>query len=98
MLLSVLWFEKHMIPCPYKHYLGIDCPGCGMQRSVIELLKGNFVESFQAYPPLIPLMILLLFLGLHLKFKFKRGAQIVKYLFIFVVAIISINYIFKLIT
>lgn len=98
MLLFVSWLEKNLIPCPYKHYLGIDCPGCGMQRSIIELLKGNFVESFQAYPALIPLMILLLFLGLHLKFKFTHGAQIVKYLFIFVVSIVVINYIFKLIT
>ncbi len=91
------WLENHMLPCPYKHYLGIDCPGCGMQRAGIELLKGNFMESFFAYPPLIPLILLILFLILHLRFKFKRGAVILKYLFIFVVALIALNYILKFI-
>jgi hypothetical protein len=85
------------MPCPYKHYLGIDCPGCGMQRSIISLLKGDFWESIIAYPPLIPMIVMLLFLCLHLVFKFEKGAQILKYLFIFVAIIITINYISKFI-
>ena len=91
----VHWLENHMMPCPYKHYLGIDCPGCGMQRSIIELLKGNLWESFVTYPPLIPMAIMIIYLLLHLIFKFKKGAQIVKYMFIFVAIIITINYISK---
>lgn len=86
-----------MMPCPYKHYLGIDCPGCGMQRAGIELLKGNITESFLAYPPLIPLIVLFLLLISHLIFKFKNGAVILKYLFIFVVVLIIINFTLKLI-
>ena len=34
-----------------------------MQRSIIELLKGNLWESITLYPPLIPLIILMI-LGL----------------------------------
>ncbi len=96
MLGIVQWLERNMLPCPYKQNFGIDCPGCGMQRSVIELLKGNVVDSFLAYPPLIPLIILLVYLLLHLKFKFSNGAIIVKYLFIFVVIIVVINFTVKL--
>ncbi|MEI6348627.1 MAG: DUF2752 domain-containing protein [Bacteroidota bacterium] len=92
----VHWLENHLMPCPYKHYLGIDCPGCGMQRSIIELLKGNLWESIVTYPPLIPMAIMIIYLFLHLFFKFKRGAQIVKYMFIFVAIIVTINYISKL--
>jgi hypothetical protein len=91
----VHWLENHMMPCPYKQHLGIDCPGCGMQRSIIELLKGNLWESIVTYPPLIPMAIMIIYLFLHLIFKFKRGAQIVKYMFIFVAIIITINYISK---
>ncbi len=87
-----------MLPCPYKHFLGIDCPGCGMQRSIIELLNGNIISSIQIYPPLIPMILLLLFLILHLKFKFKRGAKSIKYFFIFVVIIVIINYTLKFFT
>lgn len=93
----VHWLENHMLPCPYKYYLGVECPGCGMQRAGIELLKGNIAESFFAYPPLIPFIVLILFLMLHLLFKFKNGAVILKYLFIFVVTIVVINFILKLI-
>ena len=83
--------------CVYKKYLGMDCPGCGMQRAIIELLKGHIAESFKAYPPLLPMIFMILFLLLHLKFKFKNGALYLKILFIFTSAIIVTNYIIKLI-
>ncbi len=93
----IQWLESHMTSCFYKKYLGVECPGCGMQRSFIELLKGNLLESLKIYPALIPTIILILFLILHLIFKFKKGADILKYLFIFVVSIMVINYIIKII-
>lgn len=93
----VRWLENHLIACPYKHYLGVECPGCGMQRSIIELLKGNIYESFIEYPPLFPLLLLIGFLIAHLFLKFKRGAIILKYLFIFVATTVVVNYIIKLI-
>lgn len=91
----VHWLENHLLPCPYKQYLGIDCPGCGMQRSLISMLKGDWMDSIIAYPPMIPMIIMIGFLILHLILKFKRGAQIVKYLFIFVAAIITLNFTLK---
>lgn len=91
------WLEAHQMPCVYKKYLGMDCPGCGMQRGIIELLKGNLWESIQAYPPLIPMLLMMLYLLLHIKFKFKNGALYLKILFIFTSVIIVTNYIIKLI-
>ena len=85
------------MPCLYKKYLGIDCPGCGMQRAFIELLKGNIIESIKTYPALIPMIIMLVILLLHLKFKFKKGAFYLTIMFIFTALIIATNYIYKLI-
>jgi len=51
-----------MLPCLNKKLLGIDCMGCGLQRSVVLIFSGNFVEAFIMYPPIYPLLILLLFL------------------------------------
>lgn len=90
------WLESHMMPCFYKKYFGVDCPGCGMQRSAIELLKGNFAESLHLFPALIPIMIMVGFLGLHLVFKFENGGTWLKYIFIGVATIITISYIAKL--
>jgi Protein of unknown function (DUF2752) len=93
----ITWLENNMLSCPYKKYLGVDCFGCGMQRSVLELLKGNFVESFYFYPALIPMILMFLLLIAHLIFKFKNGGTWLKYNFIFVVIIVVINFIYKLV-
>ena len=87
------WLEA----CPYKKYFDIDCMGCGMQRAFIALLKGDLVESFLFYPPLFSMIIMLLLLPLHLIFKFKNGAAWLKYLFIFNIAVVIINFIVKII-
>jgi len=89
------WLESNMASCFYKKNFGIDCPGCGMQRAFVELLKGNFVESFILYPALIPTIGMFLFLILHLIFKFEKGGVYLKYFFIFTVSIIVINFIYK---
>lgn len=85
-----------LLPCFYKKYLGVDCPGCGMQRSAVELLNGEFAESFHLFPALVPIIIMLAFLGLHLVFKFEKGGIWLKYMFIAVAAIITVSYILRL--
>ena len=91
------WLEKNMQPCFWKKHFGIECFGCGMQRSFVELLKGNLIESIKQYPALLPIMFLFIYLLLHVLYKFKNGAFILKISFIFTVIIIVANYIFKLI-
>ena len=92
----ISWLEANMQTCPYNYYFGIGCPGCGMQSALIELLKGNLMESIQLYPALIPLFFLFLMLIIHLVFKIKNGAEILKYLFLFNAFIIIVSYIVKL--
>ncbi len=85
-----------MFPCFYKKYLGIDCPGCGMQRSIKTLLEGNLEQSVYYYPMLLPIAAMLLFLGLHLKFNFNNGPKVLVILFITNAIGIFINYVVKL--
>lgn len=92
------WLSKHFLACPSKALLGFDCPGCGLQRSVLALLQGDVVRSLQLYPATIPLTFLIIFTLLHLKFDFKFGAQLIKILFIGIASIILINYIYKIYT
>ena len=87
----IFWLESHLFLCPYKTYFDIDCMGCGMQRSFIALLKGNLSESFYLYPALIPLLLMLVFLPLHLVFKFKHGANLLKYFFILNIGIVVVS-------
>ena len=92
------WIESHQQACFYKKFLGVECPGCGMQRSFVELLRGNFAESLALFPALIPTIILIGYLILHLIFKYKNGANILKYLFIINTTIVVLSYIYKLLT
>jgi hypothetical protein len=90
------WLSNHMLTCPMKASTGIDCPGCGMQRAIIKLLQGDLEGSLQMNPSALPILFMLIFLMLHLKFQFKHGAKIITVLFIISSTIIIVNYIIKL--
>jgi hypothetical protein len=82
----------------YKALLGLECPGCGMQRSFIEMLKGNFINSLTLYPALLPSMLLVVLLIFHLIFKLQRGAAMLKILFLMNALIIVLHYIYRILT
>ncbi|WP_165501722.1 DUF2752 domain-containing protein [Pedobacter frigiditerrae] len=81
-----------------KQTFGIDCPGCGLQRSIIALMHGDLISSFKLYPATIPFLFLIGFTLVHLKADFRSGAQIIKIAVGFVAIIILINYIYKIFT
>ena len=84
-----------MLSCSWQKYLHQECMGCGMQRAMILLLKGDIIASIKMYPALITLAIMFIYLGLHLYFNFKKGATVLLYLFYLNVSIIIVNYAFK---
>ncbi len=92
------WLEVHQVPCLFKAITHIDCPGCGFQRSFVLLMKGDVSNSFFLYPALIPILLLFALLVLHVFMKFKNGAAVLKYAFIFCAGIILVSYIYKIIT
>jgi len=90
------WLQQHQLPCLFKRLTHFDCPGCGMQRSFLLLLSGNVPGSFAMYPALIPVLLLFAFLVLHVIFKIRNGAIILKYSYIFCAGIILLGYIYKI--
>lgn len=51
--------------CAVKMFLGLDCPGCGITRSLTQLTHGHFRESIRMHP-------LGIFLALWLCYMFLR--------------------------
>lgn len=92
------WLAQHMLSCPSKKLFLVDCPGCGLQRSIIYMLKGDFAASWHIYPPGIFVVATLIALLLHLIFKFSNGALVLKCLFITTTIVMAINYIYKITT
>ena len=55
----ILIFLLLFFKCPMKLFFDIPCPGCGMTRAIISLLKFDFKASF-TYNPLAIFVILAL--------------------------------------
>ncbi|MGV3630388.1 MAG: DUF2752 domain-containing protein [Bacteroidota bacterium] len=85
-----------MLACHWKQTFGVECPGCGLQRSLSKLFEGEISESFFLFPATIPLIILFIYLVLHLVFRFKHGAWTLVGLFSFSALLILINFIINI--
>ncbi|MFS4415792.1 DUF2752 domain-containing protein [Maribacter sp. 2307ULW6-5] len=93
----ILGIENYMLPCFTKKFLGLDCPGCGLQRSVLHLVKGEFGAAFSMYPAIYPILLLMGFLMLDQVYTIKYSNGITSALMIISVGSILINYILKFI-
>ncbi|RTY95389.1 DUF2752 domain-containing protein [Flavobacterium sp. GT3R68] len=88
--------EKYMIPCLNKKLFGVDCLGCGTQRALMLLLKGDFSGAFHMFPAIYTLLFLLLFLGLHIIDKSRSYHKIIIGLAIANAIIMIISYFYKM--
>jgi hypothetical protein len=96
-LIFINWLQNHLLPCPFKYITGIDCPGCGFQRSVIQLVEGNFHNSFDLYPATIPLLLFFTYGIADSFFKLDTSkSYIKKTLFVVNGGIILVSYSVKL--
>ena len=91
-----LQLEDYMLPCLNKRLFGIECPGCGIQRSISLLLQGEFTAAFYMYPAIYTLLLLTSFLIVNLFIKFKYQSIIKMSLIILNVLIILVSYFIKL--
>ena len=98
-LLFIGWLQDHLLPCPFKYLTGLDCPGCGFQRSVLALFKGDIQQSFSFYPPTIPLLIVFAWWAADAVFKIDTTKHLgKKTLFISASAFILVSYAIKMAT
>ncbi len=92
-----LALEDFMLPCFSKRLFDVDCPGCGIQRSIVFLIRGEFVESFLMYPAMATMIPLTIFLTANSFFKIKNANLIINTLMIMTVVLILGNFLLKFI-
>lgn len=88
--------EEFMLPCLNKQLFGFDCPGCGAQRALLLVFKGEFSAAFAMYPAIYPLILLLFFVALNFFVKFRRAMLIKTGLIIVTATVILVSYYFKM--
>lgn len=88
------FLQRNMGTCFWKE-IGVECMGCGMQRSIILLLEGEFIAAFFMYPPIYTLIVMFIFLAIHIKFSIKNGHKVLIGLFILNIFITLTNYLLK---
>lgn len=56
------------LPCPLLHIIGIPCPGCGISRACIALLRGDWEQmaTLHVFAPVVMLVLALLMLAAFL--------------------------------
>lgn len=87
--------EDYMIPCMNKYLFGVDCMGCGTQRSLLLISKGEFIEAFYMFPAIYTSILLFLFLGLNFIDKTRNYHKIIVSLAIINAVIMVISYFYK---
>lgn len=87
--------EDFMLPCMSKQLFGMDCPGCGMQRSLLLVLKGDFADAFFMFPAIYTTIIFFLSVGLHFVDKSRNYHKIIVPIAVINALIMIISYIYK---
>jgi hypothetical protein len=89
--------EHYMLPCLNKSYFGVECMGCGLQRSLALILEGSFIEAFYMYPAIYSLIALFGNIALQFFFTYKFANTITNFLLIITGVMVMANYILKFI-
>ena len=84
-----------MLPCTNKLIFGVDCMGCGLQRAILLLLKGDFLGAFKMYPAIYTMLILILLVCLTIFDKKRNYSKLLISIAIINALIMIIAYIYK---
>ena len=88
--------EKYLIPCANKSVFGIDCMGCGLQRSIILMFKGAFLEAFFMFPAIYTTVLFFVFVALNFLDKTRNYHKIIVSLAIINAIVMIVSFFIKI--
>lgn len=84
-----------MLPCLSKKLFGIECFGCGTQRALVLLFKGEFIDAFKMFPAIYTLVLFFVFASLNFIDKTRNYHKIIISLGIANAVIMVVSYFIK---
>lgn len=84
--------------CVYKNLFGIPCPGCGMTRSYVHVLEGNWKGAFYDHPLFITVPIIIVVSWILFKFNLNpRVYKVLSGILIFIAILFILLYIVRMV-
>jgi hypothetical protein len=96
LLWSLFDSSSGLFQCPFHALTGFDCPGCGLQRSLILLFRGDLQASIQMYWATIPVLMMFIYCLLFLRYRSEKGLKALLFFFSLNSALIFCNYFYKI--
>jgi hypothetical protein len=87
--------EDYMIPCMNKKLFGVECFGCGTQRSLLLLIHGDFAGAFAMFPAIYTTILFFAVVGLHFIDKSRNYNKLIVSLAIINAVIMIVSYFYK---
>ncbi|MGZ9676291.1 DUF2752 domain-containing protein [Flavobacterium sp. GNP001] len=87
--------QKFMLPCLSKTLFGIECLGCGFQRSLFLLFQGEFKAAFEMYPAIFTSLIFIASLLLNAVHKKGNYSRAIVVLAVINASIMIVGYYYK---
>ncbi|WP_396167964.1 DUF2752 domain-containing protein [Flavobacterium sp.] len=88
--------EYYMLPCVFKKMFGIDCIGCGIQRSFDLVIHGQFSAAFKMFPAIYTTFLLIFSIALFIIDRKHNYQKIVISLAIANAVIMIVSYVYKM--
>ncbi len=85
-----------MLPCMFKKMFGIDCIGCGIQRSFNLILHGEFVKAFVMFPAIYTTILFFCSVTFYAIDPKHRNPKMVIFLAISNAVIMITSYVYKM--
>lgn len=79
-----------------KKLFGVECLGCGTQRALLLILKGDFSAAFHMFPAIFTTILFFGILGIHFIDKTRNYHKIIIGLAICNAIIMILSYIYKM--
>jgi hypothetical protein len=89
--LAAVW----MLSCPVKEWTGMDCPGCGFQRSFWALAQGDVGACWEHYPPMFPFLFTIGMVVVAVKTRWRHRMVVLWGSLALTCIFILVNFVFK---
>ena len=87
--------DDFMLPCMNKSIFGFDCLGCGTQRALLLILKGEFAEAFYIFPAIYTTILFIFILAFNFIDKSRNYHKIIIGLALTNAVIMVVSYFYK---